>query len=275
MIVSRANLEVVQVASRDPFDRDLNGVFFEPSGATVAGTARSFLAVGPLDPGVVEKTREMWRVSTAGVNGGGEGGVGSGMTLEVAAVEQVRRQVPRGNGVAVMTKVADATKVGLVAVGLGGGSASAGGVRMAVESRPKGGVATYPDWREVVRKAANSSASGNLAKRDGKVSGSLVAQSGRAVVNSKDLITLLKAVESAAGGSGVALFFEVGEQGILVRALNRVTAQHVVGVAATYKAEGKWLQKDGWEESVFADPTPVVKQVVTKVAPVRRLLKKH
>lgn len=50
MLFSRANLQVVQVASTDPFDRALNGVKFEPDGSTVAGNGKVLVAVGPADP---------------------------------------------------------------------------------------------------------------------------------------------------------------------------------------------------------------------------------
>ena len=48
-IYHKSNLQVVNVASKDGFDRALNGVRFEPDGSTVAGNGKILMAVSPAD----------------------------------------------------------------------------------------------------------------------------------------------------------------------------------------------------------------------------------
>lgn len=223
MIYSKANLEVVRIASKDEFDRGLCGVRLEPDGSTVAGNGRMFLAVGP----VTYEDKLKWPESA-----GERIRVGvSGMILTREAVEEALKGLGRGKGLRLMhvalTKVKDVLRVGLTSIN-GRGDTLTG------SSRPKDEV--YPPWRKIVRKLGRKKAV-------------------QVCVSRKDLGLLISAMEAACpDGSGLSpVFIEVSEdgRGLVLRGVNKETGQHALGVMTTIDTKGKWMIRDEWEKRVF------------------------
>jgi hypothetical protein len=248
MIFSRANLSVVAVASRDPFDKGLNGVRVEPDGSTVAGNRRMILAIGPVDSEGGEGGGVFFPV-------GGRVGVGDeGVVLPVDLVSEALGDLPRGSRpelqyAAVTGRGGDG--VGGAGVGAGAGkveltTVNAGGRERRVADYPKR--ERFPDWRAVVRGIRGGGGDGVVA---------------RMVVNRKDLIALLGAMDEACPDkSGENLvWIELG-RGMVLRSFNRETGQRAVGSITVSKVgagtEG-WLPLDWWEEGVMGVVRKVVK----------------
>jgi len=225
MIYSRANLMVASVASKDRYDRGLNGVRFEPDGATVAGNGKMLMAVGPADE---KKVR--WP-DTAGeqMEPGRDG-----LVLPVDLVERVLKNMVKDKRYTLqhvaMSRVPDPARVGFT-------SLDAKGDTVTSAALPKSD--SFPDWRGVVRELRGEG--------DGL----------RVCLNRKDLIDLLKALESACPDKGdvspVFLEFVEEGRGVIARCVNSETGQHAVGALNSYKLkEGQWLERDGWEKTLFA-----------------------
>jgi len=229
MLLSKANLSVVSIASKDSFDRALNGVRIDPDGATVGSNGKMIMAVGPCDK--EDKTVSFPETVGEQMNPGDRGLV---MPLDV--IERTQKYMTKGkssllNHVA-MTKVDDPARIGFTSINQKGDPTT-------TASLPKH--ETYPDWKNVVRKINGS---------DEKDSTSL-----KVCVNRKDLIELLKALESACPNKADAnpVFIEVSQNsgGMILRCLNHDTQQHAIGAINAYNTKGQWLQHDNWEREVF------------------------
>lgn len=234
MILSKANLAVQAVASRDPFDRALCGVLVERGGGTCAGNGRVLLAVGPVRPEVERAYPDVGeRVVLAG-----------DVILKVDHVQEAQRALPKegGRGARAVLQNAALTRgdrggdVALACV-------TAGGRTRKIADAPQR--ERYPDWRSVVRKV----------RGDDPL---------RVCVNRRDLLELLKALEEACPdkGNDCPVYLEIGS-GIVARSVNRDTRQHAVGAVNAYRLEGgAWLERDAWEECV--NPVLASKALVRK-----------
>lgn len=83
-----------------------------------------------------------------------------------------------------------------------------------------------------------------------------------------DMLEAMKAACPDHGGIN-PLFIEIGsgESGIVLRGMNLLTRQHAVGAIGVMDTKGQWLERDGWERSVF-DSGP---KLIKKVGKIRRV----
>lgn len=221
MILSRASLAVESVASRDPFDRGLNGVSVEADGSAIAGNGRVLLAVGPVGedakrayPNVGERIElsEDERV-----------------LLKVDHVQEARKNMPKEGGRGARAVLGHVALVkGDVAGEVSLACKTAEGRTRKTADMPLRH--QFPDWRKVVAAVAKG---GNV----------------RVCVNRKDLLELLKAMEEACPdkGNDCPVYMEIGS-GIVLRSVNRETRQRAVGAISAYQlGNGAWLGPDSWE----------------------------
>lgn len=252
MLVSRANLVVVKVASKDAFERGLNGVKFEPDGSTVAGNGKVMVAVGPASP-----ARAHFPERAADPKP-----IPAGLVMPVESVERAIRNLPKDKRTALqhamLCKVTDPNKVGFTSV-------DAAGDTTTNASKPKED--GYPDWRATVRAVMGSGVRG-----DGPPKEPL-----RVCLNRSDLVDMLRTLGDACpdkGGSN-PIFVEVSRdgRGLVVRAKNLDTGQHAIGAIAAYNTGDKWMEKDGWEGQVMGQPNiqKVVRRPVVKRRKPRRV----
>lgn len=219
MLYSKANLQVAAIASANPFDGALNGVQFDPDGATVACDGNALLAVGPA------------KAETHFPDVGPRGRPGAqGMVLKPDFVAEVETIIPNDKRVSLqhvaLTVGSDPSKTEFSTID------KSGRVRRVAEWPKRD---RFPPWREVVRKA--------LARRDG-------TPAVRVCVGRKSLLNVLKALVDACPDAGdSAVFLEIGS-GVVLRAQNKETGQHVVGVAAAFNVGDKWMAQDEWERSI-------------------------
>ncbi len=234
MLFSKANLQVTQVASKDAFDRALNGVLFDADGSTVAGNGRVMVAVGPVTQEVhfPQKAAEQIQPSAAGI------------VMSLDTVERAMKHMPRDKRTSLqhvaMSRVSDPARIGFTSV-------NAKGDPTTNASLPK--PHAYPPWRETVQRVAGK-------------------QPLKICVNRSDLIGMLKTLESACPDKGGVnpVFLEFGTEGngIVARCINFDTQQHAIGVVTVYKTGGRWLDQDAWEESVFGKIVKVLKRAVKR-----------
>jgi len=231
MILSKANLQVLDVASHNNKDADLHQVHVEPDGSSVGSDGKVLMAVeGMKDrPGTLpefkgeEEAEGMLRK---------EGGVG----LLPEVVHQARKDLPKG---------ALAIELGYVAVTKVEEGRS-GGVELTSTDLKKnlkveGGKARrrFPEWGKVLRE---------VRPGDTDVH--------RICVDRRSLMKLLKAFDLAAPDPEGALFLEIptqGSGGLILRARNVVTGQAVVGMCLPLGTRGEWLEMSPWERGLFGD----------------------
>ena len=241
MLFSKANLQVVQVASKDGFDRALNGVLFDRDGSTVAGNGRVMVAVGP----VHEETVHFPQKAADQIQPGEAGTV-----MPLDAVEKAMKYMPRDKRTSLehvaMSRVSDPARIGFTSV-------NAKGDATTNASLPK--PYPYPAWKETVKQVAGE-------------------EPLRICVNRSDIIGMLKTLEAACPDKGGInpVFLEIGTEGrgIVARCINFDTQQHAIGVVTVYKTGGQWLARDAWEETVFGKVMRVVKRIVRAVRVGRR-----
>lgn len=229
MLYSKANLKVAAVASSNPFDGALNGVLFDADGSTVASNGPGLVAVGP-----VKSEVHFPDVGARGTPGS------QGVVLGPDFISEVETIIPKDKRLSLqhvaMTIGADPTKTEFTTID------KSGRVRRVAEHAKRD---RYPNWRAAVAKALTPAAGGV-----GGVGGVM-----RVCVGRKDLLNVLRTLADACPDTGEApVYLEIGS-GIVMRAVNRETGQHVVGVAGAYNAGGSWLERDEWEQSVAGGVT--------------------
>jgi len=217
-LFSKANLVVSQVASKDKFDKGLSGVQFEPDGSTVAGNGRVLMAVGPANEDKIHFPDVGERDSPGK----------SGVVLSVNFVTEALKNLPKDKRISLqhvaMTKAKSSGKKEFTCI-------TGGGLERRVADKPMREV--YPNWKGVIKKV----------RGDDPV---------KVCVNRRDLIDLLKALESACPDKGNEnpLFLEINK-GIVLRCFNRETGQHAIGAINAFNTQGHWMERDEWEKSIF------------------------
>lgn len=227
MILSKANLEVRGVASREARDGPLCSVWIEPDGTTVASNGNMLMAVEGVD-------RQELGIGEIP----GEVGVGEGVLLEAEVAAEVIRNMPRtgkggGAGQFALVTKCDSRQVELTCA------------ERTLERRVIGKVGRghYPTWKSILQRA----------ERDRRQVGQ--SGGGRVCVNRKDLIRLLESLDSACPdpSGDNATFIEFGglEGGVVLRSVNYLTGQHAIGLIMPLDTGGQWLLENTWEKHVF------------------------
>ena len=239
MIIHRSNVEISQLASRDPLDRGLNGLRLEADGSTVASNGRVILAVGPPSPEKAAIPSEACEHTTPGTNG---------LVLPVDLAEKTLKSMPSRTKRAALqytalSKVKNPNQIGLTVIDERGNTTT-----HTAHPNPD----PYPDWKTTIQEIQGGSNEKSL----------------KVCVNRKDLLDILKTLESAAPNKGDSpLFLEIPEegQGIIARCKHVETGQHLVAALRPMDTGGKWLPNDKWENGVFAR-----KRAVTRIKTKKR-----
>ena len=233
MLYSKANLEVVRAASKNPADDSLCGVRLEPDGSTAAGNGRMLMAVAPVP---VEKVH--WPKAAGEMLVPGS----YGMVLGPDLVNKALKNIPKDKRVSLqmagLTRVLDPGRVGLTSI-------DAQGDPTTVASMPM--TARYPDWRGAVRQIRGTSAAAMVC------------------VSRADLRALLDAVDAACpGGGDQPLFLELGSggRGLLARAVSLGTGQRVVGAIVALNTGGAIPPPNAWEQAVFGMQVGVPRKAI-------------
>jgi hypothetical protein len=229
MLFSKANLAVVEVASSEAHQEELNAVHFEKSGVSVASNGRVLVAVGPAKteeqvgfPSYASNPKELDEY---------------GVLLSKDVVSRVYKSLPKdekGAGTRHMqlSNVQDKHRVGLTTVSLTGDP----NTLACVPKRRR-----FPNWKRLLR----------AFKRGQDVH--------RVCINRRDLVEALKTLEAVAPDKGGInpLFIEVGENsGMLLRCASFETGQHALGYVNSVDTKGEWLKLHRWEKECFVRETP-------------------
>ncbi len=231
MIYSKANLLVSKVASKDQFDRGLNGVRFEPDGSTIAmnGKGSVIMAVSPADP-----IRAQFPDKVGDQMDPGD----EGLVMSLEAIEKTLKGMSRDKRIALqyigMLRSKDPARVALASVDERGNPSS-------YASLPKR--ERFPKWRAILK----------------GLRGPI-----KICVNRKDLIELLSAMEAACPDKGGVnpIFMELDSdgKGILIRCLNHDTQQRAIGGVSRYDTKGQWLSETDWERGLFFQIKKAIKR---------------
>jgi hypothetical protein len=246
-LYSKANLQVAAIASANPYDGPLNGVFLDPDGSTVACDGNGLLAVGPA------RDVHFPDVGKRGTPGAG------GIVLKPDFVEEAARIIPKDKRLSLqhvaLTIGAEPQKTEFATID------KSGRVRRVAEYAKR---ERYPDWRAVAQKA--------IAPKitpDGSPGRTV-----RVAVGRKTLLAVLRALVDACPETGDApVILEIGS-GVVLRATNRETGQRVVGVASAFAVADDAIAPDAWERTVLesreissvATPTSAPKKAIKKIA---------
>lgn len=230
MIYSKANLLVLKVASKDQFDRGLNGVRFEPDGSTVASNGRVVMVVSPAD-----ENRAKFPEKVGDQMGPGD----EGLVMTLEAVEKTVKGMSKDKRMGLqyigMMKSKDPARVALTSVDERGNPST----YASLPKREK-----FPFWRKILR----------------GLRGPI-----KICVNRKDLIDLLGAMEAACPDKGgvnpIFMEMEPDGRGVLIRCLNHDTQQRAIGGVSRYDTRGQWLSEDEWEQKLFEKKRKAVRRI--------------
>ncbi|MBW7990024.1 MAG: hypothetical protein FVQ84_08425 [Planctomycetes bacterium] len=225
MLFSKSNLMVKNAASKSKKDAQLNCVHFAQDGTTVASNGKTIMAVGPID---MDRTAFPENIKRVEADELGENGV----SVPVDLVETAIRNLPRDKRVGIQNVAMTECNERMVEF-----TSIDTRKRQRVASRPV--VETFPKWKEVFKEVKSK------------------AKSGKICVSRKDLISLLTAIDQSCDDGSDAVFIEFGgmDDGILLRCLNSMSNQHVLGVVLPYDTDGKWIRGDLWEKGAIL-PSP-------------------
>jgi len=240
MIVSKPNLQVIAVASKDEFDQGLNGLRLEPDGTTVGGnSSREGVTMMAVSPAIRGKARIPSVGEEAEIPA-------SGLVLDLSLVEDVIKNMPKVKRpelqYAVMTKHQDARRCEFTTNDMR--------KEKKVSDIPK--MVGYPDWRKVLQQV--------VAGPNGEGAGDEESVA-RVCVNRKYLINLLKALEASCPDKGDynPVWIELGKggSGLMLRCVNWTTGQRAIGFIQAFTSREGWLEWSDWERKLWG----VVKKV--------------
>jgi hypothetical protein len=202
----------------------LNAVHFAENGATVASDGFVMMAVGPVD-------EEHVSFPDVGEQAAPSAG---GVSVDLDIVNQAFKNLPKKGKRASLQNTAMtrcAAKVEFTTTDLKKEQRVAGKFVQGV----------FPAWTDILRRAQSACGVGRVCLRR------------------RQLITLLEAMDNAAGDSGDKgpVFIEFGGEGdtVMLRTQNHATGQHVIGVVQPLGVDGHWIEQDDWERSIFQDDT--------------------
>lgn len=220
MLLSKANLLIIQVASTDANRAELTGLRIEADGSTVASNGFILLAVEPLAAAEATPTRVV-----------GAGMLEAGVTVYREDVAEVLRALPKEleMQVAAVRERAD----GFIEF-----TTRNRRQERKVAGRPLSRL--YHRWRDILRGAFGAARAYGI----------------RLAVSRAQLLALVNCVNAACPDpSGTApIFLEIaGEtEPVIVRSINYQTGQRVVGMFYPVKAGDNWLPYSRWEARLFA-----------------------
>jgi len=223
MIVSKSNLQVVNVTKLDKNIPALDNVHLAEDGSTVAIGGKMALVVSPVDDKAKKKIENVIEDEGAG-----------GITISSDTVKQIIKDMPADRKFGGLLEHCNIKK-------LGNGT----DVRVTTtDGKRKRSIVgklfdkDFLPYRELFKVAIEKSNSGD---------------SKRIVLNLKRLLILLQTIEKVApdtsGDNPIWIEFTDNDY-VIIRGVNMITGQRCVGVMNSYKnTEGKWLEVNEWERS--------------------------
>lgn len=222
MILSKGNLSVLKVTSKDSKTPVLDNVHVEPDGTTVGAARSVLLAVSPVDPEVKEQVPLTEESST----------LGASQTLTADCIRDVLRNMPKDTAFSGLLEHCDLDDQGVFRLHDGKREKVIRGKRFNMR---------YIPWKEMIARSLS------------------VVGPKRVVLNLARLKLLLDALDKicpdSSGESPVYIEFTDRNE-VVLRMVNRVNGQRAVGVTTSYGGiEGRWLQPDGWERGLSSSPS--------------------
>ena len=236
MIISKANLEAVHTTKVDKNIPAIDNVHVAEDGSTIGIGGKMMLAVSPVKKEVKLKLNNVLQEK-------GKGGISIGSETVKAVIKSLPAD-RQFSGLLEHCNVErskdDDTQVKITMTD-GKRQKSIVGRLYTREFLP---------YKKLMRDAMTASSMGNEGK------------SLRLVLNLKRLLLLLQTIEKVApdtsGDNPIWIEF-TDKDYIVLRGLNMVTGQRVVGVMSPYEGtEGKWLELDEWEKSFIEDEKPKI-----------------
>lgn len=228
MKLSRANLLVREVVTKNKKDPALHQVHVDEDGTTVGSDGTIIMAVEP----VTEEPQAMPEFEDE------QEAPPQGLGIMPGVVDKVLRNIPKGNlglelGYAVLTHHdVENREVSMATTNLNQTQVTEG----------KLSPAPFPEWKGVLR----------AAKKAQVQSGGGV----RVCIDRRALINLLKAMDKACPDPDNAVFIEFApeaeKQGLMLRAESVQTGQHCIGYLLPLDTQGEWLLMNKWERKVLA-----------------------
>lgn len=232
MIISKAALGVAVVAAKDSAVPMLGYVRFETDGSIIAAARNMIVVVGPV-PEEVRKEVPLYRRETP---------VSAGFCITGETVKKVSTAIGVDKLFGGRLEFADVTapdSQGRCIFTLHDGRRE-----QKIEARARIEKEWVP-WRDIVKEA--------LSGRRG----TLAVEGERTILNRVRLRMMLDVIDKAApdrgGGESPAYLEFTGKDDIIVRSVNYVTGQRVIGVMTSYKGGvGVWLKESDWERRLYA-----------------------
>jgi hypothetical protein len=234
MIISRANLAVAAVASRNAKLPGLNRVHLCADGSTVAANEHILMAVSPVTPRMAEKF-PMVESDEASPPPEGVG-------IPLGLVKDAERKMPRSDQV-ISQQAARLTRCDEDAVALLTTDGISKDESTAMPMRGK-----FPLWKALLREAEKT------------------ATAGRICVNGKRLIESIQALLKACpdGGDYNMIWIQFGgkDDPLYIRAMSPGTQQHAILRVNPIAVGLKWIRTSVWERGILGKVRGFVKRVV-------------
>lgn len=252
MIVSKANLKVVETTRVDSKMPALDNIHIAADGSSVGVGGKMLLAVSPVHADVKKKLSNVLD----------ESGTGEAMTISSETVKSILKRFGADRKFGGLLDHCNIESIGK------------GECRIVMTDGKRTDKLIgklyhreYVMYKNMVKVAMETVA----GKGDGK----------RIVLNLKRLLLLLNTIDKIApdssGDSPVWIEFTPSNY-IIIRGLNKVNGQRFMGVMSSYEGiEGKWLDPDSWELSFLKDESVKSEIVVKhkKVLKKKLVFKKH
>lgn len=237
MIVSKSNLQVVHTTKVDKNIPAIDNVHIAEDGSSVGVGGKMMLVVSPVSNEVKHKLNNVLT----------EKGKGQ-VSISSDTVRSILKSIPADKQFHGLLEHCNVERVG-------DGEAR---ITMSDGKRKKSIMGRiYPrkflPWKRMMQTAMKSSAKNESIKL---------------VLNLKRLVLLLSTIEKVApdtsGDNPVWIEF-TKENYIVIRGVNMITGQRVVGIMSVYEGvEGKWLDLDEWEKSFIDKPKKIKHKKVLK-----------
>jgi len=218
MIVSKQNLQVVEVTKADKQIPVLDCVNILDDGTTVGGNGKCFIAVSPVPDVIKEKVAKVYGNSKS-----------SCVNVSSGTINEVLKNIPADrqyNGMLEHAEI-ESTNGNNIKFVLYDGAR-----KQNIDGKVN--PASYPPFENLFKRALTNK------------------QNIQIVLNAKRLLPMLETIVKCSNDSGdfSPMYIEFTSEGeMIVRMQNPKTQQRVVGLMLPYKGiEGKWMENNNWEE---------------------------
>ena len=258
MIVSKANLQVVHTTKVDKAIPAIDNVHIAGDGSTVGVGGKMMLVVSPVSEEIKLKLKNVVAEKGAG-----------GISVSSDTVRSILKSIPpdrQFKGLLEHCNI-EPTEGGEALITMSDGKRKK---HITGKLYPRG----FLPWETMMKDAMQSCEDNGKSVKEGN---NAIGGNMRLVLNLKRLTLLLTTIEKVApdtsGDNPVWIEFTKSNY-IVIRGLNMITGQRVVGVMSPYEgAEGKWLELDEWEKTFVKGNKKVMhkKRPKLKIRPVVKI----